>query len=325
MDYLISVVIPVYNAADSLRRCVESVQSQGLSKLEIILIDDGSADGSGALCDTLAAEDTRIRVIHKRNEGPGLARRDGCHAAGGDYIAFVDSDDYIKNDMLQTMLEIITRERADIVQCGFSAVDKAGGLIAEHRMPPETVTGERPCAAAFVRRKNMFGFLCNNLFRASLFRDVQFPPLYFCEDACLTAQLYAAARKLVTIENPFYCYVQSADSLCRSDFPLGRLDAVRAGKFIYEFYEKGFPELLGYAASYICFYAARYYCQVKNLDFCDKEKLLQELLSDFRQYYEKSRAVFSALSMKRKVMLLGFHVSPGFCAVASGLYDKIKK
>lgn len=324
MDDLISIIIPVYNAADTLKRCVESVRSQSFSNLDIILVDDGSTDGSGALCDALAEEDTRIQVIHKSNEGPGLARRDGCRAAGGTYIAFVDSDDYIKDDMLQTMLEVITSKQADIVRCGFYKTDELGNILSRHdnTAQPEVIGGTPAYAKAHVNIKNLRSIFCNNLFRAALFGDITYPPLYFCEDTCVLAQLYANAMKIVTIRDPLYYYVKSDKSLTGSGFSTKRLDTVRAGKFIYKFYEDRFPELRGYAASYICFVAAKCYCQAIPHDFDEKEEILQDLLCDFKRYYKKIGDVFRDHSIRTRAVLLLFNLSPGLCCKISKRYYK---
>ena len=115
---LISVVIPVYNVEKYLQRCVTSVTEQSYSNLEIILVDDGSVDNSGAICDDFAKKDKRIRVIHKENEGLGLTRNVGIKAATGNYICFIDSDDYIAREYIETIYSDLKKSSADVCYCG---------------------------------------------------------------------------------------------------------------------------------------------------------------------------------------------------------------
>lgn len=121
---LISVIVPVYNSASFLKRCVDSIRNQTYENLEIILIDDGSTDGSGALCDAFQAEDPRIRVIHQANGGLSCARNRGLDLCGGEYIAFVDSDDTIESDYLYTLVTSIGD--ADYVSSGFVYKNSSG-------------------------------------------------------------------------------------------------------------------------------------------------------------------------------------------------------
>lgn len=123
----ISVIVPVYRVEKYLGRCVNSLLGQTLSDIEIILVDDGSPDGCPALCDEFAKKDGRIKVLHKENEGLGLARNSGMSLAVGEYIAFVDSDDYVKSEMYRTLYEAAQRESADIAMCGLCCI---GGIMS---------------------------------------------------------------------------------------------------------------------------------------------------------------------------------------------------
>ena len=115
---LISVIIPVYNVEKFLMRCYKSIADQTYSKLEIILIDDGSVDNSGKICDEIAENDLRVKVIHKKNEGLGLARNTGLDMASGDYVVFVDSDDFVKKNYIEIMYKAIKENNADVSSCG---------------------------------------------------------------------------------------------------------------------------------------------------------------------------------------------------------------
>lgn len=139
---VISVIIPVYNAEKYLTRCVESIRSQTYNSLEIILINDGSKDNSGQICDSLALLDSRIRVFHKENGGVSSARNIGLDMAIGDYIFFVDADDTIQPDTLNIMLQAIHKTQSDISVCGYITLSTNGDLLSNHAIP-ESKTVEK--------------------------------------------------------------------------------------------------------------------------------------------------------------------------------------
>ena len=128
-SFLISVIVPVYNIKEYLDRCVRSIMNQTYQNLEILLVDDGSTDGSGELCEKLAKEDTRIRVFHKKNGGSSSARNLGIREAKGEYLGFIDSDDYIEPDMYELLADGIVRYGLEMVQISRDEVDEEGSRM----------------------------------------------------------------------------------------------------------------------------------------------------------------------------------------------------
>ena len=138
-ELLVSVIVPVYNAERFVGRCIESIVGQTYGHIEVILVDDGSTDGSPAICDQWAERDARIQVVHKHNEGAGLARNVGLGRALGSYVCFVDADDYLCLDAIERMLDAVTGRSTDLVFFGFSDVDEQGTLLESHvPTPPHT-------------------------------------------------------------------------------------------------------------------------------------------------------------------------------------------
>ena len=137
---LITVIIPIYNIMDCLERCVNSVCAQTYRNLEILLVDDGSTDGTGALCDRLAEGDGRIRVFHKENGGSSSARNLGLQQARGEYVGFVDSDDFIEPDMYERLMEQVKAGGYSIVQASRDEIDENGQKRADVCTPPDEVT-----------------------------------------------------------------------------------------------------------------------------------------------------------------------------------------
>lgn len=169
---LISVIIPLYNAEDYLERCVDSVLEQTYNNIEVILVDDGSTDGSGEICDSYAAEDDRVRVLHQENGKQAAARNAGIREAKGDYITFSDSDDEMHPEKLEKMYNMLTETDADVVVCSFTYKDEQGRVL-----PWEVphYTGDSPLSSRdalvqFLTTKNIEGFFWNKLIRADLLK-----------------------------------------------------------------------------------------------------------------------------------------------------------
>ena len=196
----LSVIIPVYRVEDSLDRCVESVLSQHVDELEVILVDDGSPDKCPAMCDNWAEKDARIRVIHKQNGGLSDARNTGIEAAQGEYITFVDSDDYLAADTLAPLL--LMMEDADIVEYSIrnrlSLPDKTYTDMNEYWL-----TGQ-----AYLHT-----YACNKVYRSSLFETVRFPKGKVFEDAYTLPLLLKESQKVKTTALGFYHYCDNQQGI----------------------------------------------------------------------------------------------------------------
>lgn len=209
-----SVVIPVYNVKDYLEKCVESVVCQARRDMEIILVDDGSTDGvSGGLCDAYAEKyPETVRVIHKVNGGLGDARNVGLEAARGDYLVFIDSDDYVAPDMLETLSREIEKAHADIYTFGFS-VDTDGKITQTHfdELPEDApfTLGSEP--RLLLAAPNAW----SRIWKRSLFLNsgIRYPKRVWYEDIRTTMKLFAVAESVVMLRRAFYFYVVRSDSI----------------------------------------------------------------------------------------------------------------
>ena len=169
---LISVIVPVYNVESYVAECIESIQNQTYMNLEIILVNDGSTDNSGDICDQYATYDERIKVIHKENAGVSAARNTGIEAANGDYIAFVDSDDYIAPNMYEDMLRILKENDLDILEC--TAFRDKGGEIIEGCNDGSLEIFNRD-EALKMAMYDCFVAVWSQLYKRSAIDDVRFP------------------------------------------------------------------------------------------------------------------------------------------------------
>ena len=207
----VSIIIPVYNVESYLDRCVDSVLKQSFQDIEILLIDDGSTDKSGLLCDRWAEKDNRVRVIHKVNEGVSAARNIGLDQANGDYIAFVDSDDFIDANMIETLYNTLQIKHADMCICGFVFVDEFGNPLAEENqsspITDEILTGFEVIQKLAGDRGWFYHLAWNKLYRKDLFSDIRFPKgIIYGEDAFIAHRLLGKCSIVACISDTYYYY-----------------------------------------------------------------------------------------------------------------------
>ena len=211
MNQRISVIVPVYNVADYLPQCLDSILSQDHEDLEVILIDDGSTDDSGRICDRYAAADPRVRVIHQENAGAAAAKNAGLRVATGEYLSFVDSDDYLEPKVYGYMLSVLGRCGADAAQFGFRNVYRT--RREEHPSAPgrQVVSGKD-----FLIRFNhdwTCALLWNKLYRRGLFDGIFFEEGHKIDDEYFTYQGFLNAGKVVCDERIVYNYRRRASSV----------------------------------------------------------------------------------------------------------------
>lgn len=216
MSEKISVIVPVYNSIDCLERCVKSICVQTYTNLEILLIDDGSTDGTDRLCERLALEDYRIRTYHKKNGGASSARNIGIKLAFGEYLGFVDSDDYIEPDMYALMIEAVHQNPVEIVQISRDELDEEGGRLPDVCVPPvETVFCE---TEDFLRELLLHRgdcSFCTKLVKRELFRRHRFPEGVLNEDFGLLVEMLQETRGVLILPKQCYHVVCRKESTTR--------------------------------------------------------------------------------------------------------------
>ncbi len=319
---MISVIIPVYNAEKTIKKCLNSLISQAYKNLEIILINDGSTDNSKEICEDYEKKYTNIILVSKQNEGPGKARQIGLEKATGDYISFIDSDDYIDENFYNKLVNALEKNDADIVECGYNIIDENMQLIKECKMKLEIIEGKKDCIRHYAKNDNTTNYLCNKLYKKGLFDNVSFQTLFAGEDACVLLQLYGNAEKVIVIPDNLYYYVQTTTSLCRKPYNLKRNDSVQAGIFMYDYCQEKCPENCEYYALYICSYAAQCYANLKYSNINDKVKYMCNMKNAFNKYYDKKNKKFNEVSKFRRNLIKLFKISPEFTSL---IYKKVLK
>ena len=277
----VSIVVPVYNAERHLSRCLASLQAQSLSEIEVILVNDGSTDGSAELLQRMANEDSRFRVIHQENEGTAAARYAGMQLACGDYIGFVDADDYVEPEMYARMYEEACAAQADLVACGYW--EHIGGKSVIHSLTPQRIVIEGPDAPmeVYMRCVAACPSLCNKLYSRKLAGLVKVPlPLKIGVDMVVCMALAPYVQRAAVLPEAFYHYViydgSAIHSPRRLDGELNPLDQFLkdiAAEPVYDVPGNAWKYILA-AQSFVCTFYANYshgqgrrffYSQLKKL------------------------------------------------------------
>ena len=210
----ISVIVPVYNVEKYLARCVDSILAQTYENLEVILVDDGATDRSGLICDEFASKDSRVKVIHKKNGGLSSARNAGLETAAGEYIAFVDSDDWIEPDAYAHMMQLMKKHQVKLV-CGgrYDVSGKTGerkvGLCPKRE---EVISGEELAGRIFLWA-GCDSSACDKLYHRSLLEHFRYPEGKVCEDVPVTYKIVLQAERVAMSDRPFYNYYHRAGSI----------------------------------------------------------------------------------------------------------------
>lgn len=225
---LVSVIVPVYNVALYLDECVESLLRQTYQHLEIIMIDDGSTDESGAMCDHYAASDQRVRTLHQVNAGLASARNAGLDRASGEYVTFVDSDDWVTEVYIEHLLQLATKFDAEITSCAYFRSQSEAG--SPGRAGSIRCLSSRDALVALTSEyRNQLVIVTSKLYQRGLFESLRFPSGRLHEDQFLSFRLLDRAHRVVLSSDREYFYRQRSDSIMAAGFSVkGSLDAVAA-------------------------------------------------------------------------------------------------
>lgn len=217
-EELVSVIVPVYNVENYLERCVESILTQSYRNIEILLIDDGSKDSSGSICDELTCKDYRIRVFHKENGGLGSARNYGIDRAEGVYICFVDSDDEIDCGYVESLYTALKKNDADLSICGyFYGTNK---YITTYT-PKNSTMAIDEALIEFAKGNAFFNFAWNKLYKKEIVEQmsIRFSDRHCAEDMYFNVFYYRNCNKIVTVDKAVYTYYVNLESLSNGRRP----------------------------------------------------------------------------------------------------------
>lgn len=229
---MISIIVPVYNVEEEIGRCIDSILAQTYREIEIILINDGSTDNSGKICDEYAQKDSRIVVIHQNNQGASSARNTGIKCAKGDFIGFVDSDDIIDADMYELLLHNMIKYECDISHCGYSYL-KEDDCVDKYGTGKKYIYNGIEGLYAFIDGKLIEPGLVTKLFKRELFENIELDhSIKINEDFLMNYYLFKKSKKSVFMDVCKYKYICRKNSVTNSGFSRNHFDLIKVSEVI---------------------------------------------------------------------------------------------
>lgn len=282
---LVSVIVPVYKVEQYLDRCVTSLLTQTYSDFELILVDDGSPDRCGAICDSYADRDGRVQVIHQKNKGLSGARNSGVAVAKGEYICFVDSDDMVARDYIEVLLSCIRDTGADVVECG--RIDVYDDMIpsCQRGDKDERLYSAKDGLKMLILNNGFSQTVWNKMYRKSALSDVSFPEGKLHEDEFFTWKVVAGAKKVAVVKWPLYYYFHREGSIMET-FSERRLDFLEARYERHCYVEECVPECTDMSKDSIAFPAILI---LQRIVSSRDRRMLENTYPIIKRYYELTK------------------------------------
>lgn len=301
---MISIVVPVYNSEKYIGKCIESILNQTYKKWELILVDDGSKDNSLSICNYYAGLDDRIKVIHIDNNGSAHARNIGLSYVCGEYVAFIDSDDYIDSKYLEILLETLKKQNADIVECDYWYVENSN--IEVIKPIKDSI---RELSASDALYENVRDVICrqlvwNKLYKRDVIGNEKFVERKTIDDEFWTYRILARANKIIHISVPLYYYVQHSNSIMHKGYSIKRIQDIEAQYERYEFIKEYYPEHTQIAINTL-FFSSLYHMQqaLKYLDKTEIKQVYKELDNILKKVCS-FKMLMSYVPIKQKIWVL---------------------
>ena len=319
---LISIIIPVYNAEKYLRRCLNSIINQTYQNLEIILVDDGSIDGSGEICDSFAVRDSRIKVIHIPNGGASLARKKGLDLSKGKYVTFVDSDDWVSPYYVSTLFHMIDEYGVNVSACGVKKVKPEDNKDEDLASVNTQLLSFEKLMPRFFKYE-FWGFP-GKVYERSCIEYLGFPKATLSEDYYVMVQLFNRERQIANTDAPLYYYEYHDNSLSHQKLSLRAFEEFENVKAVYDYVCLNMPQYKDYAFSNVIE-------TVVKLNFLkkqDKEDYFKEQFSVINNFMKKTRIKIlynSELPKGVKLLAFGMSINPSISCSLYHLYNgKVK-
>lgn len=312
MKPLISVIVPVYNVEKYLRKCVDSIINQTYKNIEILLIDDGSTDGSGAICDEYSQRYDIVTAYHKQNGGLSSARNYGIERAKGEFIGLVDSDDYIHEEMYDRLYTLLVENDADLSECKLADVYNGKVRSSNKKIEVLIVNSETAIDYAFKAEIASVAAV-DKLYRRSLFDNVRYPEGKTIEDGYVIVDILSACSKIVISTEQLYYYVHRKGSITTNAFSKKNLDAIITYEKNYNIIKNKYPAIVDTAKMRLCWA----YFYVLDKIIYDKTTENRDIKKDVIKYL---RANYSFI-IRNKQFTKGRKIAASMLMVSPRLYQ----
>lgn len=327
-NQLVSMIVPIYKVEKYLGQCIESLLAQTYHNLQIILVDDGSPDRSGEICEEYAKKDERILVIHKENGGLSDARNAGIERADGEWLCFIDSDDFIAPDMVERLYQLVKEHRAKLAWCAVEEVEEEAeyaSAMREKDREKEKITVYTPVEAEkqfYTMNKQQCLITCNKLFHRSLYETVRFPKGKLYEDGFTIYRTIYIAEKVVTTSRPLYYYRQRRGSIMADHGDRIYLPSLEAGKERLDFYrQNGEKELVRLEVNLVLYTSIHFYQVIR------KKEIRREIKEWYKMFYEEyfKQEKWPLAKRIRMRSFLTSNLCYRFISGFEGIYNRLRK
>lgn len=306
---LVSVIVPVYNVEKYIDKCVSSILGQSYTNLEVILVDDGATDSCPDKCDAWALKDERIKVVHKKNGGLSDARNAGMSIAKGEYIAFVDSDDWLEQNFIQVLYEAILRNQCDVAECGVVFIGEDDVIQRMRCCESNAVLANDEALKRLVLEDGVYQTVWNKLYRAALIKELLFEKGKCHEDEFWTYQVFEKMNRMVILSDPLYFYLQRKQSIMGKGYSLKRLDGLEARYGRMKALEVS-ANLKEIVQSKIWFdYLYHYQCVLTYLDDEEQRQAIK-VINSYMESTLRPRKMPREYAMKQKIWIWMFQRAP---------------
>lgn len=291
MSDLISVIIPVYNVAPYLAKCIDSVLEQTYKNIEILLIDDGSSDESGSICDRYEKMDNRILVFHKKNGGLSDARNYGIERASGAYLTFIDSDDYVSKQYISYLYSILKKYDADLAVCGYKE-SKCRDYNFINSISNEECVTQKEALAKYCYQEKLAQNAVAKLYKRNIFYELRYPLQTLYEDEAVFYKVLDQCTKIVLGSEVHYLYYTRSDGIIRSKFNVKKCDYITGTKEVVKYIQKKYPDIYVGAISKLLWSCLHIWVQMPNKAVAPKEYMeIQGLFKKYRRMVLKDPRV----------------------------------
>lgn len=311
---LISVIVPIYNVEKYLKRCVDSILSQTYKNLEILLIDDGSPDACGMICDQYAKKDFRIKVIHKKNGGLSDARNAGLEMASGDYITCIDSDDWISNYYVSNLYKAIVKDDADVSISGFvcayeDKMEQLNKVLTVDTLETYKCLSSHDCIERMLYQNEVEVSAWGKLYKKHIIQDLRYPVGKLYEDIPVTYECMKQSKKVAVVNNIDYFYFQRKNSIQNEKFSLRKLDGIKHCREMMENVKQDYPDLGVAAESRYFSTVCNILFQIKEHEFTKERDLLWNEILKYRKHVLIDKKARKKNRMAALISYMGFYVT----------------
>lgn len=323
MNPKISIIVPVFNVENYIHDCIDSILTQTWQDFELILVNDGSSDRSGEICDEYSKKDNRITVIHKENGGQSSARNRGIDIAKGDYIGFIDSDDWINRDMYKVLYEKAIETDSEISACNIIEYQKDSSKRFFSQDTTDYLYGRNEAMSEIYLNERLTFSPCNKIYKRELFKEICFKEGYILEDMDFAYKIIHLCNKIHYTGQALYNYRYNDNSTLRKAFSKKRLDEYQVRKDMYTFYLENYPNQANDVYAEWFLKGLELYINVEKYYQNEKKQYKYLIASDRKQL--KSLVVKKDYNKKKKLLLSIGLISPKLLAYVYRFYwDKVK-